>query len=283
MNGKEIVPVQYDQIDIIGVYLYAKNAQGTTVYNGNGTQANIDSDVSILNTSNEKYRIRISNKNGSTKYGVINKEGKELIDEKYNYITYLYENYFIVSNEDGKLGVVDDKENVKIEIKYDSLQKIQGTDLLQSTKSADKSTQIFSKEMKLICEMKNANIEVQDEFVKLYNSEEKKYISKEGKELKNTEVYSTNKLFANKQNGKWGFVDKSGKTVVDYQYEKVTEFNKYGYAAVKKDGKWGSINEQGQIVQEPKFEEKSQTEPTFIEKYYKVVYGFGEFYFTDDI
>lgn len=282
INGKEIVPVQYDQIDITGVYLYAQDEQGTTVYNSNGTQANIDSNVAILNTSNEKYKIRINSQNG-TKYGVINKEGKQLIDEKYNYITYLYDNYFIVSNEQSKLGVVDDKENVKIEIKYDSLQKIQGTDLLQTTISADKTTQIFSKEMKMICEMKNAVIDIQDDYIKIYNGEEEKYVSKDGKELKNTEVYSANKLFAQKQNDKWGFVDKNGNVVVNYKYDKVTEFNGYGFASVKKDGKWGAINEQGQEVVEPKYEAKEQTEPSFIGKYYQVIYGFGEFYYTDDM
>ena len=282
MEGKEIVPVQYNQIDITGMYLYAQNEQGTTVYNSNGTQANIDSNVAILNTSNEKYKIRINNENG-TKYGVINKEGKQLIEEKYNYITYLYDNYFIVSDEKSKLGVVDEKENVKIQIKYDSLQKIQGTDLIQTTISKDKTTQVFSKDMKMICEMENATIDVQGDYIIIHNENEEKYISKEGKELKNTEVYSDNKLFAKMQDEKWGYVDRNGKTVVDYKYDKTTEFNKYGFASVKKDGKWGAINEQGEELVEPKFEMRDQTEPSFIGKYYQVIYGFGEYYYTDDI
>lgn len=282
IEGKEIVPVQYSQIDITGIYLYAKNEQGITVYNSNGTQANIDSNVAILNTSNEKYKIRINNENG-TKYGVINKEGKQLIKEEYNYISYLYDNYFIVSAENGKLGIVDDKENIKIEIKYDSLQKIQETDLIQTSISEDKTTQIFSKDMKKICEMKNAVIEKEKDYIKIYNEKESKYISKEGKELKNTEVYSDNKLFTKMQDGKWGFVDINGNLIVDYKYDKATEFNKYGFAAVKKDGKWGSINEQGQEVIEPKFEINEQIEPSFIGKYYQVVYGYGEFYYTDDM
>lgn len=281
-SGKEIVPVEYNQIDITGIYIYAQNDQGTTVYNSSGTQANIDSNVAILNTSNEKYKIRINSENG-TKYGVINKEGKQLIEEKYNYISYLYDNYFIASIENGKLGILDDKENVKIEIKYDSLQKIQGTDLIQTTISENKTTQIFSKQMQLICEMQNATIDVQDDFIKIYNETEDRYISKDGKELKNIEVYPENKLFAKMQDGKWGFVDINGNLIVDYKYDRATEFNKYGFASVKIDGKWGAINEQGQEVVAPKFEFKEQLEPSFIGQYYKVVYGFGEFYFTDDI
>ena len=54
-----------------------------------------------------------------------------------------------------------------------------------------------------------------------------------------------------KQNGKYGFVDKQGNVVVDYQYDDATEQNDYGFAGIKKDGKWGSIDGKGTIVQEP--------------------------------
>lgn len=280
LDGTIIVPVQYNQIDITGIYLYAQNEQGTTVYNSNGTQANIDFHVSILNTNNEKYKIRINNENG-TQYGVINQEGKQLIEEKYNYIEYLYDNYFIVSNESGKLGIIDDKENIKIEINKDSLQKIQDTDLIQTTLTGSKTTQIYSKSMEKICEMQNATVKVEDDNIKIYNESDTKYFSKEGKELKNTQVYSNNKLFVKVEDKKYGFVDMNGNLVVDYQYDKAYEFNSYGFAAVKKDGKWGAINEQGEEVIAPTYEFKEQSEPSFIGRYYQVIYGFGEFYYTD--
>lgn len=280
LEGKMIVPVQYNQIDITGIYLYAQNEQGTTVYNSNGTQANIDANVSILNTSNEKYKIRINNENG-TKYGVISKEGKQLIEEKYNYIEYLYDNYFIISYGNGKLGILDDKENIKIEPNNDSLQKIQDTDLIQTTLIESKTTQIYTKTMQKVCEMKNATVEVQDNYIKIYNETETKYFSKEGKELKNTEVYPNNKLFVKVENNSYGFVDSNGNVVVDYKYDKAYEFNSYGFAAVKKDGKWGAMNEQGKEVIAPTYEIKEQGEPSFIGNYYRVTYGFGEFYYTD--
>ena len=282
ISGKEIVPTQYNQIDITGIYLYAQNEQGTTVYNSNGTQANINANISILNTENEKYRIRINTEDGKTRYGVVDKEGKQLIKEKYSYITYLYNNHFIVSNENGKLGVINDKENEEIEIKYDSLQKIQGTELLQATLSDEESMTIFSKDMKEICKINNAKIEQKDEYIKIYNDKEQKYFSKEGEELKNTDIYKDNKLFAKSQNDKWGFVDKNNNVKVDFKYDKVTEFNKEGFAAVCKDGKWGSINDNGEEVVEPKYEINTSNEPSFIGKYYQVIYGFGEIYYTDD-
>lgn len=280
LDGNEIIPVQYDQIDITGIYLYAQDEQGTIVYDSNGIQTNIDPNISILNTSNEKYKIKINNKDG-TKYGVINQEEKQVIEEKYNYIKYLYDNYFIVSHENGKLGIVDDKDTIIVERNYDSLQKIQDTDLIQATLAGSKTTQVYSKTMEKICEMQNATIEVEDDYIKIYNETETKYFNKEGKELKNTEVYPNNKLFVKVENNQYGFVDINGNLVVDYKYDKAYEFNSYGFAAVRKDGKWGAINEQGQEVVAPIYEIKEQGEPSFIGSYYRVTYGFGEFYYTD--
>lgn len=279
LEGKVIVPVQYNEIDITGIYLYAKNEQGTTVYNSNGTQANIDANVAIINTSNEKYRIRINNEQG-TKYGVINKDGKQLIEEKYNYIEYLYENYFIVSNENGKLGILDDKGAIKVPLEHESLQRIPNTDLIQTTLTEEHKTQIYHKEMNKICEMPSATIEVLEHHIKIYNETEVKYFDKEGKELKNTDVYTSNKLFVDKKDGKYGFVDKNGNVLVDYQYDKAFELNEFGFATISKDGKWGAMNEQGQEIVPPTYEIKDQKEPSFIGEYYRVTYGFGEFYYT---
>lgn len=280
LEGKIIVPTQYNQIDITGIYLYAQNEQGTTIYNSNGTEANIDTNISIINTANPKYKIRINNEN-ETKYGVIGEDGKQYIEEKYNYIEYLYEDYFIVSLENSKLGVVDNKDNIKIEIENDSLQKVQNTEILQAVIANNNITKLYSKDMKKICELKDATVEIFNEYIVIYNNNEKKYFNKEGKEVSNIEVYKDNALFSKMQNNSWGFADENGNLVIEAQYDKVTEFNEYGYAAVKKDGKWGSIDVSGKEIIKPTYELKEQIEPEFIGQYYQVKYGFGEVYYTD--
>ena len=280
LEGSIIVPTEYSQIDITGIYLYAKNEQGVTVYNTSGTQANIDTNVAILNTSNEKYKIRIDNTNG-TKYGVINEEGEQVIEEKYNYIEYLFDNLFIVSNEQAKLGVIDDDDNIKIEINNDSLQKIEGTNIIQASVKQEGITKLYSKDMAELCNLKNAKVVVNNNYIKISNDEEAKYFDKEGKELKNTEVYPNNNLFAKKENEKWGFSDKSGNTVVEAKYDKVTEFNEYGFAGVKLEGKWGVVNSKGEEILAPTYTLNEEIEPYFIGTYYRVQYGFGEYYYTD--
>ena len=280
LDGKVIVPTEYNQIDITGVYLYAQNSQGVTVYNSDGSQANIDTNIAILNTSNEKYKIRIDNSNG-TKYGVINKDGEQVIEEKYNYIEYLFDNYFIASNDQSKLGVIDDDDNVKIELNNDALQKIEGTNVIQASTTGDSVTKLYSKHMTELCQMTNANVEVKDNYIKISNELDTRYFDKDGKELKNTEVFSNNTLFAKKEGDKWGFANKNGNTVVEAKYDKVTEFNEYGFAGVRLDGKWGVINSAGEEVLAPIYMLNEETEPYFIGSYYRVQYGFGEFYYTD--
>ena len=279
INGNMIVPIEYKQIDITGIYIYAQNSEGaTTIYNAKGNKVDVDENIAILNTSNEKYRIKINSKD-ETKYSVIDKDGQQIIDEKYSYIEYLNENYFIVSDEKSKLGVIDDNQNIKVEIKYDSIQKIQETDMIQTLK--DKKIEIYSKDMNKICEMENAGVESKKDYIKVYNNQETRYFDKNGNELKNTQVYQNNKLFAKEENGKWGFVDNNENKIVDYKYDKVTEFNEYGFAAIKQGEKWGAINDKGEEVIAPTYELKGEIEPVFIGKYYRVSYGFGEFCYTN--
>ena len=281
INGSEIIPVQYNQISITGMYIYAENDQGTTVYTSTGEQAQINQNIAIVKTSNDNYRIKINTENG-TKYGIVDKNDKQIVEEKYNYIEYLFNNYFIVSEDNGKLGVIDDKENKLIEAKYDSIQKIYNKNIIQATISSEKLTELYSKDIKQICQMTNAVVKTEAEYIKIYDDTQTKYFNNEGKELKNTDVYPENTLFAKMENGKWGFVDKNGNTKVDFQYDKATEFNEYGFAAIKKDEKWGAINEKGEIVVEPIYELNTTEDPSFIGKYYKVTYGFGEVYYSDN-
>nr|WP_300858608.1 WG repeat-containing protein [uncultured Acetatifactor sp.] len=54
------------------------------------------------------------------------------------------------------------------------------------------------------------------------------------------------------QDGKWGFMDKKGKVMIEPQYEKAKSFSN-GLAAVCMDGMWGFINESGEMVIECRF------------------------------
>ena len=64
------------------------------------------------------------------------------------------------------------------------------------------------------------------------------------------------------------------------KYDKVTEFNEYGYAGIKKDEKWGVVDKNGNVVVDPIYELNPQDKPSFIGEYYKIAFGNGEGYYT---
>lgn len=95
-------------------------------------------------------------------------------------------------------------------------------------------------------------------------------------------MFKSNTLIANKKDNKWGFIDRDGNIVVEHKYDKVTEFNEYGYAGIKLNDKWGVIDSKGNIVKEPSYEDiETNSAPEFLGEFYKVYYGYGEFYYTD--
>ena len=280
LDGEVIIPTEFAQIDSTGIYIYATDVDGNvTAYKEDGNPAEIDSNVYILNTENENYQIKIDNEQGSS-YSILNQAGEQITKQNYSYINYLYDNYFIVSVTGGKVGVINDKEEPVIEIQYDSIEKVEGTDYILTRLSQNSSTQLYDKNFKQLCEMTNAIVKKEDNYIKIYNDTETKYFDLEGNEKQNTDIFPDNQIYAKSKDEKWGFVDKSGNVVVDYIYDKVTDLDSYGYAGIKLEGKWGVVDANGKVILEPTYTFNVQTEPQFIKDYYRVEYGYGEFYYT---
>lgn len=279
ISGKIIVPIEYKQIDITGNYIYAKtNDETVKVFDQNGQEADISENTAIIDVNNTDYKIHIETANEKTIYSIYKNEEK-ITQKEYTYIQHLYGDYFIACNTNGKLGIIDNEETTKIEFNYNSIQKIEDTQMMQAVNNSTKMTEIYSAKMEKIAELKDATIENNKNYLKIYNGEETKYILIDGKEVENTQVYTNNKIFAKQQNNKWGFVDISGTKIIDFKYDKVTEINKYGFAGIKQNDKWGIIDNEGKIVVEPTYK-LNNNEPTFIGQYYQVIYGNGEIYYT---
>ena len=283
LDGSIVIPVENNDLEIKGIYIYAQKGNENSVYNSKGQKQEIDFNTTITKTQSEKYNIKIQNQNSKNIYGVIDQNGKQVIPDKYLYMEYAYGDYFIACGENGKLGVIDANDNVIIDLQYDLVQKINDRNVIQILDVESKITSIYSSNMKKTLEMKNARINVKDDYIKIYSEENMEYLDNEGNLIENKNVYN-NKLYAAKENEKWGFKDGSGKFIVEPKYDRVTEFNEYGFAGIKEDDKWGAINEDGTIIVEPKYQFSSDyVEIDFVNKYYKNQYGFGEIYYTDNV
>lgn len=283
INGNTIIDVKYSQIDAGGKYLYVTDRSGKTeVYDNEGKLTNMSENISKLSVADGKYTIVINNADNKTLYGIETADEKQIVEPKYNYIEYLFDKYFLVSDSDGKLGVVDDSGAEKVELKYSSIQRIKETKLIQCSISSQNLVEIYTSNADKIVEMNNAKISYVKDYIKVYNEKESIYLTEEGKKVDSKEAYKGNELFAIEKDGKWGFADINGNIKVECKYDKVTEFNQYGFAGIKQDGKWGVMDSSMKVILEPKYEMASYTEPDFLGGFYKVTYGLGEVLYTNN-
>lgn len=283
INGKSILPVQYKELDFKGVYIQAleNGKEVYTYFNSKGDEIKVPKYTSVLKTNENNYYITI-NKEGL--YGIINKDEKELVENKYNYLEYLFDEYFIAAKNDGNLGIINAKDSILVDFKYEVLQKIQDTKVVEAKVLKENVSELYGKDMEKIYSVDNAYIYKKDNYIEVYSEKDTKYFDLEGTELVAQEIFKNNKLFAKKINDKWGFANKQNNIVVEAIYDKVTEFNSYGFAGIKKDNKWGVINEAGNVIIEPIYNiEETNTEPEFLGQYYKIYYGYGESYYTNYI
>lgn len=282
LSGKIIIPIENTSVQAKGEYIYIDKNNIREVYDASGKKVDIDFDKSIMPTSNENYKIVINSNDNGNYYGVI-ENNKQIIKSEYLYIEYAFDNYFIACGENGKLGVIDSNENTVLELKYDLVQKVQGKNIIQTLSKDTNITELYSKNMKKICEMENATLDNQKDYIKISSNKEIKYYNNDGDSISSSKIFPNNKLFVASEDGKWGYVDKNGSVKVNYEYELATELNEYGFGAIKKDGKWGCIDSDGKVVVEPKYEvNENQGKVDFIGEYIKVDNGFGnEFYIKE--
>ncbi len=278
INGNIIVPIDADSIQENGIYILEKKNNEQKYYDLSGNIINDLKYEAVNKTKSDKYFIA-STTNG--KYGVIDNNKNELIEANYTYMEYLFDDYFIATKDDGDLGIINSKNRTIVEFKYDVIQKIGDTKIVQAkTINKDKSD-FYSSSLSLIASLNNANVTQKEDVIKISNNEDVRYFDAQGNELQKEKIFVNNKLLSIKEANKWGFVDKSNKNIVECKYDKVTEFNQYGFAGVCIDEKWGVINENGEILIQPTYKLVSDREPEFIGEYYKVYYGYGESYYTD--
>ena len=197
LKGDIKIPVEYTDIQTKGIYIYASNQKENIVYNNQGNKVDINFNKSIYETENEQYMISTIVNNNITYYGIENKEETTLVKEGYYYIEYAFKNYFIARDEKGNLGVINSNGKPVIDFKYDLLQKIKGKNMIQILNEENDKTYVYSPDLKVICKMKNANIDIQDNFIKIYNDKDEKYFDNEGKEIsKNDEIVKNNDINA---------------------------------------------------------------------------------------
>lgn len=184
LNGEIKTELKYNQIEDRGIYLYAQNAKENDVYNKEGEKIDINFNKTLFETYDKKYRIATLLNNNVTYYGIETNDGATLVDMGYVYIEYIYNNYFLAENEEGKYLVINANGKKELDTEYDLIQKIKDKNIIQASNKNDKKVDFYSIKLEKVISMDSARVENKDNYIKIYNEEqETKYLDKEGNEL----------------------------------------------------------------------------------------------------
>lgn len=186
------------------------------------------------------------------KYGVISAEGEEIIPLQYQNVDFAYTDTFIIK-ENGKNGLIKADKQILLEPKYASMTYRKVADFVEASEDGIQ-TDIVANDGTIKMTGILSEVNSSKGYFKIRIGENYKYYNFKFEEKKVQDILPNNNLFLTKQNGKYGYVDKDGNTVIGYEYDDATEQNAYGYAAIQKDGKWGCIDKNGKIVVEPSLE-----------------------------
>lgn len=208
--------------------------------------------------------IVYKNSDGYTAYNIAT---KEKLGKTYNSLIYTSNNMFIAKLENN-YGIINLENETKIDFKYSSINFYEDVNVYElEEKNADMS-KILNSNLNQIAQGVINETNSKKAYIKIWTEDGYKYFETNGQEKNSKYILTNNNLFLNKQNGKYGFVDKDGKVIVDYIYDDAREQNDYGYIAVKKDGLWGSLDKNGNIVAETKYNLDDNFVIDFIDEYH---------------
>ncbi len=157
------------------------------VFDKTGKEIEIDTNTIIESTKNSKYFIKIEQNEEQEIYSILNSNLEKITTKNYKYVEYLQDKYFIAISEEGKSGIIDEQENVIIEFKYDLIQTIKGKNIIQARNFESDMTEIYTNELNKILEIKNINIQILDDYSKIYNEEEEYYLDNNGNKIEDEE------------------------------------------------------------------------------------------------
>ena len=230
-------------------YYVAKKANKQILVQKGGTEVKSFDYDEIKGISSNIDNGIIYTKNN--KYGIAKITGESVIAVTYEDLKEAKSGIFI-AKKDGKYGIIDISNNTKIEFKYKSINYDEKADIYIA-ETEDFNNDIIDNTFAIKQSGILINIDDEKGYIELRQGEEYKYYNFKFEEKDVKDIFTSNTLYLSRKNGKYGFIDKNGKVVVDYIYDDATEQNEYGYASIKKDGKWGSIDNKGNIVQEPTY------------------------------
>ena len=270
-SNNKILETKYDEVAKI-------YGNGFYVVKQNGNQLLVDKDgIEVLKSGFDEITAILKNtENGviykkNNKYGIMKTTGEVTLEASYDELKET-KSGILIAKKDGKYGVIDLENNSKVEFKYNAISYNEKADLY-ITEDENFNNEILDNTYTVKLTGILIDLDSEKGYLELRKDDEYKYYNFKFEEKKEADIFTSNTLFLSKKDGKYGFIDKEGKVIVDYIYDDATSQNIYGYAGVKKDGKWGVVDNKGSLIQEPTYE---------LDDYLKIDF-IGRWHFGKDI
>ena len=260
---RQILENKYDEISSVYLkdyYLVKENGKKELI-NSDG-KVILDSGFDDIRSATTNGVIFIKN----NLCGEISTSGEVTLEAKYQDLKEIKEGKYIAKQND-KYGIIDNVGNEQLAFEYTGITYNEKADLFFAEDS-EYNTSIIDDLYAVKATGILSEVNDEDEYIRIRVKDSYKYYNFKGEETENTKVLKNNTIFLDKQDGKYGYVDKKGNPVTEYIYDDATEQNKYGYVAVKKDGLWGSLDKNGKEVIEPKYKLEDNLKIDFIGKWH---------------
>ena len=267
LDGKVVVPMNYDEITIGGIYINAIKGNQSLTFDAKGNK--VETKFISLLKATDKYSIIIDQNNN---YNIVDNNKNLMLKENYAYIEHYKDDYFIVT-KNGYTGIINSTGSIIVPIEYSTISKIDKTNILEATKIKNNQIDLIDTNAKVVRGLENAQMTIADNYIKLESDKAIHYYTLEAKQTNYKELFPNNKLYAYTQNGKWGFTDKTNQVIVPARYEAVTEQNG-NTVGFKQNGKWGIMDTSGNIIVQPIYTIRS-SKIKFLGKYYLVSDNIG--------
>ncbi|MDR0978483.1 MAG: WG repeat-containing protein [Lachnospiraceae bacterium] len=250
----------YEAVNYIGsTEYYGVKKDGKTIVINKATLDEIvlDGVDAVLNIYGDNIVVKKADK-----YGLMNKQGLEILTPIYDELVYMFEDYYI-AKKDSKYGIINHLQEISVEFNYNYISYNKLGEFIMAEVS-EVETAIMNKEFTIKVSGIVSEVNEEKAYLRIRVGEDYKYYNFNLEEKKNTEVLTQNTLFLSKKDGKYGYTNKEGQIVVDYKYDDATEQNKYGYVSVQMNGKWGSLDQIGKEVQSTNVDLSQNMQKNFI-------------------
>ena len=246
-DKKIILDFKYDKIEsVTGNDMYVATEEGKTkLIKKDGTTVLDTGFDEIKSIDGENIVIK---KDG--KFGVITTSGASIIPTEYDELRYTFDRNYIAKKDD-KYGIVKTGNEILIEFKYINANYRKEANFIEADTEDFKTDIIDSSFNVVLSDVIISEVNKDKGYIRARVGEDYKYYNFKFEEKRAQDILTTNTLFLIKENGKYGYENKSGERIVDPIYDDGTEQNELGYVAVKKDGLWGSLKSNGSIALEP--------------------------------